>query len=172
MTDDVSRHRRPRESAIRRAWRAYHVEIILLLMAAAGLLLIFERSWLRLTLVNSARWLGGVVLQGADGFLALLDRFSPSDLLGLALVLVALGVIAWRIRWRAMRSPRLTTVACPVCGAVIHRIHRKWYDRVINWAAPVRRYRCANRACGWQGLRVAVPKGAPQPIPTKAAQHS
>jgi hypothetical protein len=172
MTDDVSRHRRPRESRIRRAWRGYHVEIILFLVAAAGLLLIFERSRVRVALERGVRWLGETALQGADSLLAFLSRFSPSDALGLALVLVSLGVIGWRVRWRAMRNPKLTTVACPSCGGVIHRVHRKASDRLVSVIVPVRRYRCASRECGWQGLRVSVPDGAPQPVVQKAAQHS
>lgn len=171
MTDDASRQWHPRESALRRVWHAYRVEIMLLLVAVAGLLLIFERSRLRLALESVVRWLGASLLRGADGFLAVLNQFSLSALLGLALVVTAFAVIIWRIRWRAMCNPQLTTIACPFCGGVIHRVHRHLADRMLNWVVPVRRYHCANRECGWCGLRVTAANDAPQPAPTKVTRY-
>jgi hypothetical protein len=171
MIDDVLHHPRPRESAFRQIWRNYHIEILLFLVAAAGLLLFFERSKARLAFDAFVRWLSQTVLQGADSLLAWLSRFSISNLLGLVLVAAASVVIVWRIRWRAMRNPQLTTLACPRCGRVIHRVRRHVWDRLLSCVVPVRRYHCASRECGWRGLRVVAPEGAPQPVSTEAARH-
>jgi hypothetical protein len=45
-------------------------------------------------------------------------------------------------RWRAV---------CPHCGQGTSRIERRWSDRLLNVLVPLRRYRCVNAACGWQG---------------------
>jgi predicted RNA-binding Zn-ribbon protein involved in translation (DUF1610 family) len=44
-------------------------------------------------------------------------------------------------------------LACPECGEVLHRIHRRPLERVISVVLPLRRYGCPH--CGWSGLRVS-----------------
>lgn len=46
---------------------------------------------------------------------------------------------------------------CPQCGAPVSRIHRLAEDRFARVASPLRRYRCAGVACGWEGLLETVP---------------
>ena len=41
--------------------------------------------------------------------------------------------------------------ACPQCGGPLQRIPRKALDRLISVAWPVRRYRCENFLCEWEG---------------------
>ncbi|MCL4747398.1 MAG: PEP-CTERM sorting domain-containing protein [Burkholderiaceae bacterium] len=45
--------------------------------------------------------------------------------------------------------------ACPQCGGALARIRRLVEDRDASLAAPVRRYRCAGKDCGWEGLLVS-----------------
>jgi hypothetical protein len=40
---------------------------------------------------------------------------------------------------------------CPHCGQGTSRVERRWSDRLLNVLVPVRRYRCVNAVCGWQG---------------------
>jgi hypothetical protein len=40
---------------------------------------------------------------------------------------------------------------CPQCGAPLLRIQRHVVDRLISLAWPVRRYRCSNFLCEWEG---------------------
>lgn len=43
---------------------------------------------------------------------------------------------------------------CPQCGQdKWHRIHRHLPDHVFGVGLKVRRYRCANSECNWEGLR-------------------
>jgi hypothetical protein len=47
-------------------------------------------------------------------------------------------------------QPRWPTL-CPHCGQGTSRVERRWFDRLLNVLMPVRRYRCVNAVCGWQG---------------------
>ena len=40
---------------------------------------------------------------------------------------------------------------CLHCGQGTARIERRWTDRLLNLVSPLRRYRCVNTQCGWQG---------------------
>ena len=42
-------------------------------------------------------------------------------------------------------------VRCPLCGSNARRIPRRALDRVVNVLWDVRRFRCANAMCGWEG---------------------
>lgn len=45
---------------------------------------------------------------------------------------------------------------CPQCGGRLIRIARRPIDRALSLIAPVRRYRCQNFSCQWEG-RVRTP---------------
>jgi hypothetical protein len=81
------------------------------------------------------------------------QRTTVSDLTGFVLLAIALAVVIWRIRWRLLRTPRYTARTCPLCGEDLQRTHRRRVDRIANLYVPVRRYRCRNHDCRWQGLR-------------------
>lgn len=71
------------------------------------------------------------------------------------LILVATMLIgAIRLRWRINANKAWWARHCPECGGTqLGRMHRKWYDRVLNAAGiPVRRYVC--RECHWRGPRI------------------
>ncbi len=43
---------------------------------------------------------------------------------------------------------------CPKCGeSKFHRVHRRTIDRVLGIGLETRRFRCANPACHWEGMR-------------------
>jgi len=42
-------------------------------------------------------------------------------------------------------------VLCPVCGSSVRRVPRRLLDRVVNLLWEVKRFRCANAMCGWEG---------------------
>ena len=48
---------------------------------------------------------------------------------------------------------------CPHCGGTVLRIERLWRDRVINMFMAVRRFRCEQFGCGWEG-RIAISKNS------------
>lgn len=42
-------------------------------------------------------------------------------------------------------------VHCPRCNAVAFRVHRRWVDKLTSLFRPVRRFRCQEFRCGWEG---------------------
>ncbi len=49
-------------------------------------------------------------------------------------------------------DPRDRRSNCPACGEAIRRVPRTEADHAGRFATQMRRYQCANAACGWQGL--------------------
>jgi hypothetical protein len=151
-------HGRRPENSLRRVFCAYRFEIIWLLIAVAGAILLFDR-WQIHHLVT--KWLE-MTHSAVVGLLSAIDRSlaefvaetSPAELVGFVLVVLALLALVMRVRWRMMHSQRLTTLSCPRCGGSIHRVHRRMPDRLLSLFLPSRRYRCGNSECRWQGLRV------------------
>jgi hypothetical protein len=43
---------------------------------------------------------------------------------------------------------------CPRCGGnEWRRLHRNWLVQALTWGTNIRRFACANRSCGWKGMR-------------------
>lgn len=138
--------------------RHYWFEIVWVAVVALGLFLIFERMSIRRNLLQWVNQLGRGVLQGVDRFgetaLAWLTRITLSDAVGFVMVAAAVVAIVWRIRWRMLHNPVLGAEICPKCQGTLQRVHRTWFDHMMDVFVPVRRFRCANSACAWRGLRV------------------
>lgn len=139
--------------------REWWVEILLVALVGLAAFLLLERMNIRATL-----WQGvtRLVSSLADLVMRLTGALIPSslsDLVGLLLVLAALVLAIWRLRWRLRRSAKLTSRACPRCGKALMRVHRKSFDRAISkLVVPVHRYKCSGEQCNWQGLRVDTGK--------------
>lgn len=72
---------------------------------------------------------------------------------GGVLILVLAGAWAWGFA-RYLRHD-FEIDQCPRCGEQRwHRIHRTLNDHLIGWGLNLRRYRCENPQCRWQGLRM------------------
>ena len=41
-------------------------------------------------------------------------------------------------------------VLCPRCGGTTRRVHRKPIDRILSVFVTVWRFRCLDKACGWE----------------------
>jgi hypothetical protein len=143
---------------VRRIWQDWWVEIVVAILILLAVFLLVEQMNIRETLYA---WL----LAAADGVQGLLAAFARSlvrfvedttlsDLVAYALLLVVLVLVAWRTRYRLLTNPRLAQIQCPRCGGDLHRIHRRWYHRLVDLVIPSRRYGCKNPACGWRGLRI------------------
>jgi hypothetical protein len=48
-------------------------------------------------------------------------------------------------------STPMNAPSCPMCGGPLRRIHRRFIDRVLSLFRPVRRYRCPQPTCRWEG---------------------
>jgi hypothetical protein len=147
--------------------RANLVEITAALVAALGLFLLLERMSIRSTLFhwastgsqNALHVLGRM----GDALARSIARLTLSNAIGLVLVIMAVVALILRIRWRLVRSASQTVLRCPRCGGGVHRVHRRWGDRIVSLFVPVRRYRCSNRECRWCGVHVAASRNVPEP---------
>jgi len=155
-----SRQRRNSSRVARRLgrfWSEWWAEILIGLLLAFGVFLLFEKMQIRQTLLRWLQkgWAALLSLVGGaqDGVVRFFQSRTLSDLIGILFLVSALAIILWRIRWRLLNTVRYTGRQCPRCGSALHRVHRRGLDRALNVAVPVRRYRCDNRECHWNGLR-------------------
>ncbi len=138
----------------KRTWRRqlqllikeYWIELLFVLVVLFGLLMVF------ITRGHISALLGEVDLV-FSGLAKYLGRFSPVDLAGAIIAILALGFLIWRVRVRFLASSRWYARACPKCGKTIVRVHRNWQDRLLSATVlpHARRYHCND--CGWSGLR-------------------
>jgi predicted RNA-binding Zn-ribbon protein involved in translation (DUF1610 family) len=152
------RRKRPALPRARRLWQDWWVEIVVGVLILLAIFLLVEQMNIRETLYA---WLLAAI-DGLESLIATLARgvvhfvqgTTLSDLVAYLLILVVVVLIAWRTRYRILTNPRLAQIQCPRCGGDLHRIHRRWYHRLLNVVIPSRRYGCKDPACGWRGLRV------------------
>jgi len=156
---NAHRTHRHQDNRASKLLREYRFEVVWLAIVLLGAFLVLEQIDIRSALL---RWLTSTG-QAALAEINLLDgamlhfvaRTTVADAIGYLLILGAAVAVLLRIRWRLMRAPSLASVLCPRCGADLHRVHRRKLDHAIDWYVPVRRYRCANQQCNWDGLRIA-----------------
>lgn len=154
-----SETRQPRVTGLlARFWSEWRVEVLIGLIVLLAVFLLVEQMQIRQTLLGWLRQ-GLQVLETSGGKLAhgvvsFVRSTTLSDLTAYVLLLIALFVVIWRVRWRLLTMPRFTGRDCPGCGGPLHRVHRRPVDRIVNLFVPVARYRCKNRDCAWHGLRV------------------
>jgi hypothetical protein len=145
---------------IRRLWREFTGEIVAVGLAGLGVFLLVEQMHIRATALSLCRSLLAALSSAeeaiAQGLLYRLARITLSDAMGLIAIGLAISIVIWRVHWRIVRSEKLASPVCPRCGSRLHRVHRRTRDKLITWIAPLRRYRCASRACRWTGLRLRL----------------
>jgi hypothetical protein len=153
-----SKGRKRRSGTLSRIWQDWWVEILAVVFVLLAIFLLVERMDIRKTLfawlVGLLDGLGSLGRNLVTGIRRFVQTTTLSDLTAYVLILIVLGLIVWRTRWRLMTLPSLTAQECPHCGGELHRIHRRGLDRLVSLYVPVRRYQCRNRDCHWQGLRV------------------
>ena len=149
-------------TGVRRTWREWWVEILAALLILLAIFLLVERMNIRQTLwawlVGLLDGLQSLVTSLIKGVGNLARNTTLSDLTAYVLLILVTTLIIWRTRRRLMTQPRFTESKCPRCNGDLHRIHRRWRDRVLNLFVPIRRYQCKNHDCGWRGLRVTKPR--------------
>jgi hypothetical protein len=153
-------HRRKHRTENRlRVWSREAPELIWLVVAVVGFLLLAVYPRARHALLDTARRTAETAIPAArnlqERLLAAIVGRSAAEIAGALLLFLGLAMIVYRLRRRLMHSPALTDVHCLRCGGEIHRVHRHLPDRIINWFVPVRRYRCSDKDCRWEGVRVS-----------------
>lgn len=51
--------------------------------------------------------------------------------------------------------------ACPRCKGYVYRIPRRFVDLLLSFFVPLRRYRCDEPGCRWEGNLRATPRSLP-----------
>lgn len=144
---------------MKKTLREYRVEVIALVIALLGLLMVLQRHQIE-------PWLKTAFSQGVEGAKQLnrslrvsvpqfIDSLTPTMVLGVLIVIGMIVFVVWRIRYRFFNSDHFKATVCPKCGSEIHRIHRSVIDRFLSvtFLPYARRYGCGNRDCNWSGLR-------------------
>ncbi len=156
----TSRRKRRRSrtlQALAGLWSEWRVEIAIAILLSLGTFLLVERMQIRRTILvglkKALEGLGSLADGAFDSVASSLRNASISDVIGFIVLAVALVLVVRRARWRLMTMSRFTERKCPRCGGDLHRIHRRWRDRLLNRFLPVRRYQCKERDCRWHGLR-------------------
>jgi hypothetical protein len=143
---------------MKRFLKEYTIEIIAAGIVLFGVFLMFERFQIRNTLITVVTTMVNAVFFVLRETLAWINNrvaaLTASDALGILLILLAVGFIVWRIRYRFLRDKRWETDLCPKCSSPIMRVHRNWRDRLLGviFLPDARRYRCVSPQCGWSGL--------------------
>lgn len=140
--------------------RKYRIEFALAVLAIFAILLLIGEN--RLGVVSGSV---NQVFQGGRQWVALtLDTIrrdfasrSFLNLTALGLLVLVLLLIPWRIRVWIENAPRFNTHECPKCGRKVHRARRNISDRALGAILflPLRRYKCVDRNCSWNGLVTA-----------------
>ena len=144
---------------MKKSFKEYKVEILIVLLVLLGIFLLVERIELQSLTANGIEVLQ-TTLKRLDILLKTGVKFyilslSPSDFIGWVLLILAIVIVVWLIRHRFTNSTTIQAAACPRCGSPLHRVHRKYFDRLLSqtFLPHARRYRCANSSCRWTGLR-------------------
>lgn len=144
---------------MKKRFKEYRLEFAIGLIAILGLILVGLRGQVE-TLLYQGYLLWIRSWQATSQWLRFdLPRFlldQPlSTLFGWLLIVLAVPLVIYRLRYRFSMSERWKATVCPRCGGELLRVHRKPFDRFLSrfFLPLARRYRCANPDCSWSGLR-------------------
>lgn len=144
---------------VKKYFKEYRLEFTVGVIAILGLLLIGLRGQVEtmlrqgyLQLVSSWQAINQWLKVDLPRFL--LDQ-PLSTLIGWLLVLLAIPLVIYRLRYRFSVSEHWKATDCPKCGGELLRVHRNLFDRLLSrlFLPTARRYHCANPDCSWSGLR-------------------
>jgi hypothetical protein len=139
--------------------KKYMVELLAGGVILFGVFLMVERLEIRVFLLTTlTRVINGILSALESILLRAKNRvavLTPSDVLGFLLIVLAVGFILWRIRYRFHTDSRWGITSCPKCSSPLKRVHRSWLDHALGAIIlpEARRYRCVSSQCHWSGLR-------------------
>lgn len=136
----------------------YHhkIELTSLLLLLVGTFLLLENMQLRQRFFGTFEITFNALINSViSAFLSArhtILKIHLSDAIGIVLIIIASGLILYRIRERILDSGRFDLDRCPVCNTRLERTHRRLGDFLITTWFPLRRYSCMNNTCQWTGL--------------------
>lgn len=138
------------ENSLKQLLQEWHSEIIALVLVLVAILLFLGLD-ISGIIVNSLQ----SILRGiAALFLSSSELFTLRNLFAFVLMVTALTMLAKRIRYRLIRTPKFVLKQCPVCGSSLSRQHRHTLGHIVSHYIPVGRYSC--QRCSWIGWRILV----------------
>jgi hypothetical protein len=70
------------------------------------------------------------------------------------IIAASLLFVIWELARFWLQRKIANDRTCPKChGEKFYRIHRRFYERILGVGMHVRRYRCSDPQCNWEGLR-------------------
>ncbi len=74
----------------------------------------------------------------------------------LAVALILLVFVIWAIGRLIIRSIMVKNHICPKCGNHYwDRVHRNFFEKMLTAGTKIRRYRCDNPSCHFEGYRIS-----------------
>ena len=158
----LSERRRKRITKIKKSfYRKYDFELIILGLLLLGFFLLWERwkiksiVWVFIT--KTAKTSVNLIRDFTVRLGAVISKVETSDLIGIALILIALILIVNRTRLRIIQShPKLSS--CSLCEGSLRRTHRKMKHKLLEVLlfCKVKRYSC--RKCSFDGIGMVTTK--------------
>jgi hypothetical protein len=139
--------------------KEYRIEVIVVVSVVIGIILLTApfgiKNLLHGAASASSSFLGDISWYIVHAVRTFILYFTVWDIVGLALIILPIAFLLYRIRHRYLTNPANYTRICPRCGSAIERVHRSFFDRLLsNTLMPrSRRFRCKNEDCNWSGLR-------------------
>ena len=139
--------------------KEFRNEIIVIILLVIGTVLLGANigvGWaVRTSVTGVTRQVGPAISRAFNNFINYIISLSIIDIVGWALVILAVAYIYGRIRYRFRHNPHWEATVCPRCESPIKRVHRNMIDRLLGktFMPSCRRYRCTNPECRWTGLR-------------------
>ena len=142
-------------------YRKYDFELLVLGLLLLGFFLLWERWKIKLIvwdfIAKAARISVNLIRDIAVRIGTVISKVETSDLIGIALILVALILIMNRTRLRIIQShPSLSS--CSLCEGGLRQTHRKMKHKLLEILlfCKVKRYSC--RKCSLDGIEIVTTK--------------
>ena len=140
-------------------YRKYDFELLVLGLLLLGFFLLWERWKIKLIvwdfIAKAARISVNLIRDIAVRIGTVISKVETSDLIGIALILVALILIMNRTRLRIIQShPSLSS--CSLCEGGLRQTHRKMKHKLLEILlfCKVKRYSC--RKCSFDGIAIVT----------------
>ena len=136
-------------------YKKYDFEILVLGLLTLGFFLLWEKWKIKTIFWNFVTYIANsivvIIRNLAVKFGNVISKVETSDIIGIALILVAFLLILNRARMRIIRShPNL--ISCPKCKGDLHRSHRKTKHKILAvfLLCVIKNYKC--RKCSFDGI--------------------